>query len=96
DAEMPQAAYVTALESVDGLRKVVEGNTRPGTPAETASMMELALEALHQHSLLGKDALADGATYSDMVGSVLSGLGSFRPDDDEDDEDEYPRRGGRR
>ena len=56
-------------------------------------MMELALEALHQHSLLGKDALADGSTYSDLVGSVLSNLGSFRPDDDdEDDDDEYPRR----
>jgi magnesium chelatase subunit I len=91
DAEMPQAAYVTALEGVDGLRKVVAENTPPGTPAETASMMELALEALHQHSLLGKDALADGATYSDMVGSVLSGLGSFKPDD-EDEDDEYPRR----
>ena len=97
DAEMPQADYAAALERVDGLRALVTDHTRPSADAAgqaaTLSMMELALEALHQHSLLGKDALADGATYSDMMGSVLSGLGSFRPDDDDEDpEDEYPRR----
>ena len=96
NAEMPQKAYAAALESVDGLRAVVVDHTRPGTDAQSQaavlSMMELVLEALHQHSLLGKDALAEGAAYSDLVGSVLSNLGSFRPDDDEDFDDEYPRR----
>ena len=96
DVDMPQAAYAAALDSVDGLRQVVTDHTRPGTDpqsaAATLSLMELALEALHQHSLLGKDALADGAKYSDLVGSVLSNLGSFRPGDDDDDADEYPRR----
>ncbi len=97
DAEMPQAAYAAALDTVDGLRAVVADHTRPGkddqSQAAVLSMMELVLEALHQHSLLGKDALADGAAYSDLVGSVLSGLGSFRPDDDDEDfDDEYPRR----
>ena len=48
---------------------------------------------LHQHSLLGKDLADDGASYADMMGSVLSGLGSFGDDDDdfEDDDDEYGR-----
>ncbi len=100
DAEMPQKAYAEALEKVDGLRAVVVDHTRPGTDAQSEaavlSMMELVLEVLHQHSLLGKDALADGAAYSDLVGSVLSNLSSFRPDDDDEDfDDEYPRRRGR-
>ncbi len=62
-------------------------------------MMELALEALHQHSLLGKDVADDGATYADMMGSVLSGLGPLGPDDEDDfdeddfDEDDYRRLG---
>ena len=96
DAEMPQPAYEKALDSVDGLRTLVADHTRPGTDAPSAaatfSVMELALEVLHQHSLLGKDALVDGSTYSDLVGSVLSNLGSFRPDPDDEDDEEYPRR----
>jgi len=85
-------AYIRQLDRVDGLGALVDAHTTPSSPAEKASMMELALEMLHQHSLLGKDVEADGARYADMVGSVLSGLGSFGADDDEDDfddEDDY-------
>ena len=93
DPEMPFDAYVRALDRVDGLGALVDAHTQPASPAEKASMMELALEALHQHSLLGKDLEGDAATYADMVGSVLSGLGGFGSDDDEDDfdEDDYRR-----
>ena len=39
-------------------------------------MMEFVLEALHQYSLVGKETVwDDGATYSDMIGAVLSSLG---------------------
>ena len=94
DPEMAFAAYAKTLDGVDGLGKLVDAHTQPASPAEKASMMELALEALHQHSLLGKDVEADTATYADMVGSVLSGLGRLS-DDDEDDfnEDDYRRYG---
>ncbi|NBB85418.1 MAG: magnesium chelatase, partial [Bacteroidetes bacterium] len=62
----------------------------PGTPEETATTMEFVLEALHQNSLIGKDFLeVGGAAYSDIMGSVLSSLGSMDDDDfdDEDDDD---------
>ena len=87
--------YVRQLDRVEGLGALVDAHTAPDGPAAKASMMELALEMLHQHSLLGKDAEDAGASYADMMGSVLSGLGSFGPDDDDDDldEDDYRRYG---
>ena len=93
--EMPFEAYARLLDTVDGLAAVVSKHTTPATPEEKASMMELALESLHQRSLLGKD-LADGGTgYSDMMGSVLSGLGSFGEDDDDEDFEDWRRAGWR-
>ena len=95
DSDLPFADYARQLDRVDGLAALVEAHTTPPSPAEKASMMELALEMLHQHSLLGKDVADDGATYADMMGSVLSGLGSFGPDDEDDedfDEDDFRRR----
>jgi magnesium chelatase subunit I len=90
DADMPFDAYARALDAVVGLGRLVEKAAAPATPAEKATLMELALELLHQHSLLGKDALDDGATYADLMSSVLSNLGPL-DDDEEDDDDEDPR-----
>ena len=94
DSDLSFADYVRQLDRVDGLGALVDAHTSPSSPAEKASMMELTLEMLHQHSLLGKDVADDGASYADMMGSVLSGLGSFGPDDEDDfdDEDDYRRR----
>ena len=94
DSDLSFADYVRQLDRVDGLGALVDAHTTPTGPAEKASMMELTLEMLHQHSLLGKDVADDGASYADMMGSVLSGLGSFGPDDEDgfDDEDDYRRR----
>jgi len=83
-------AYAKRLDQVDGLRAVVKEHATPGTPEETATTMEFVLEALHQNSLIGKDFLdVGGAAYSDIMGSVLSSLGSMDDDDfdDEDDDD---------
>ena len=54
--------------------------------------MEFVLEALYQNSLVGKDQLIEEeTTYNDIMGSMLSSLGSL--DDDEDfDEDDFYRR----
>ena len=46
--------------------------------------MEFVLEALHQHSLVGKELQENSLTYSDMMGSMLSSLGSIRDDEDEE------------
>ena len=56
--------------------------------------MEFVLEALHQHSLIGKEFDSQAGTlYNDIMGSMLSSLGSIDDDDDEnlDDEDFYRR-----
>ena len=93
DSDLTFADYVRQLDAVDGLASLVGNHATTGSPAEKASMMELALEMLHQHSLVGKDVADDGTSYADMMGSVLSGLGSFGSDDDDfDDEDDYRRR----
>ena len=88
DTDLSFEDYVRQLDRVEGLGALVDAHSTPASPAEKASMMELVLEALHQHSLLGKDVADDGATYSDLMGSVLSGLGSFGPDDEDDDLDD--------
>jgi magnesium chelatase subunit I len=90
---MPFDAYAKALDGVDGLRQVVAEHAAGGTPAETASAMEFVLEALHQHSLLGKDRVDGEARFSDLMGSVLGQIGPPDEDDDEDWED-YRRRFG--
>ena len=96
DTDLRFAEYVQQLDRVEGLGALVDAHTAPPSPAEKASMMELTLEMLHQHSLLGKEVADDGASYADMMGSVLSGLGSFGADDDDDlddDEEDYRRFG---
>ena len=92
DAGLSFRDYSTALDRVDGLAAVVKKHTSPDSPAETASAMEFVLEALHQHSLLGKDLVQERASYGDIMGSVLGNLGGF--DDDDDDFEEYRRRFG--
>ena len=93
-ADLPFEAYAQALDQVDGLRDVVKAHAPSASPAETATMMELVLEALHQHSLLGKDLFDDSATYADLMGSVLGQIGGLGGEDDDDDDDfeDYRRR----
>lgn len=53
-------------------------------PKWRSSWLDLVLEGLHQNSVLGKDHLHEKMVYTDLVGSVLGGLGG-----DEDADDEY-------
>ncbi|SHK31868.1 AAA family ATPase [Rhodothermus profundi] len=87
--ELPFDEYVRRLDAVEGLCGLVQRYTRPATPAETASMMEFVLEALHQHSLVGKELIDQETRYSDIMGAMLSSLG--RDDDEEDEDDELLR-----
>lgn len=91
--DAPFAEYVNALDAVTGLRKLVRKHTTPSGPAETAATMEFVLEALHQNSLVGKDLVDQELRYTDIMGSVFSGLGDFgEGDDDSDfDEDDFER-----
>ncbi len=85
-------AYAKRLDAVDGLGEIVRKHTAPDGPAEAASAMEFVIEALHQHSLVGKDRVEAETKYADIMGSVLGQLGGF--DDDDDDLEDYRRRYG--
>jgi magnesium chelatase subunit I len=89
EQDMSFTQYAQQLDRVDGLKELVEEHTAPGGPAETAAMMELVLEALHQNSLIGKE-LSDGEqTYNDIMGSMLSGFGDGGFDEGGFDEDDF-------
>ncbi|MFO8098366.1 MAG: magnesium chelatase [Salinibacter sp.] len=85
--DMSAGAYAEALQQVDGLATVVNDHTTPDATAERLVMMEFVLEALHQHSLLGKELREGAQSYDDIMGSMLSSLGDGGMPDDFDDED---------
>ena len=90
--ELSAVDYAQRLDQVDGLRTVVARHVKTGTPTEAASTMEFVLEALYQNSLVGKDQLIEEeTTYSDIMGSMLSSLGSLDDDEDFDEDDFYQR-----
>lgn len=88
ETTMPAADYIAKLDSVEGLHHLVTNSGAASSPEEKASLMELVLEGLHQHSLIGKEVKAGDVSYSDMMGSMLSSIDPYQP---EDDDDEYYR-----
>jgi magnesium chelatase subunit I len=80
--------YAMAMDQVPGLAGLVGKHTSPNSPEEKAVAMEFVLEALHQFSLLGKDHVDEETRYSDMMGSMLSGIGRLEEDEDDDEEDD--------
>ncbi len=97
-AYIKEAQRVEGLqESVDeilsGLAKMAKADheiiTKEALDTQwTSAWLDLVLEGLHQNSVLGKDHLHEKMVYTDLVGSVLGGLG----DEDGDqygDQDEY-------
>lgn len=79
---MSQHEYEGALNKVQGLQQLVENRPVPNDKDETHVLMDFVIESLHQHSMLGKDDLDDGRSYSDMLGSMLGSMDDF--DDLED------------
>ncbi len=97
-------AYIKEAQRVEGLQEAVdeilsglakmakadhEIITKEALDTQwTSAWLDLVLEGLHQNSVLGKDHLHEKMVYTDLVGSVLGGLG----DEDGDqygDQDEY-------
>lgn len=74
--DMPHAEYARRLAAVRGLREVATKYLTPRGAEEAAVAMELALEGLHQNSMLSRERV-DGArtAYKDMLKTMLSGLG---------------------
>jgi magnesium chelatase subunit I len=91
ELDLDYEAYQRRLDAVDGLQDVVEEYTTPDSPAEAATAKEWVLEALHQNSLVGKDIGDDTRSYSDIMGSMLSGLGGNGDFDEGDIDDDLSR-----
>jgi magnesium chelatase subunit I len=94
DQDMSDSAYADTLGRVDGLQALVEEHLSPETAGETRVGMEFVVEALHQHSLVGKEVADGGQTYDDIMGSMLSSIGDggmpgdYDEDDFDDDDDD--------
>lgn len=75
--------YEQSLNKVDGLAGIVS-KYGDGLSSYPVILMDFVLEALHQHSMIGKEDLDDSRSYSDMLGSML---GSMKDLDDFEDFD---------
>ncbi|MFQ5653925.1 MAG: magnesium chelatase [Planctomycetota bacterium] len=71
---MSDEEHLASLVSVPGLEALTAEFLPCGSPAVAAAAMELVLEGLHQHSLLAKEDLIRGASYSDMLGIMMEGM----------------------
>jgi len=77
---MSQNDYKKELERVDGLKTLVQDNSSI-SKNDLLPVMDMVIEALHQFSKLGKEDIDDHRSYSDMLGSMLGGMGDFEEDD---------------
>jgi len=72
--------YKKRLDSVDGLDSFIK-KLKNLEDDDLYPIKDFVIEALHQNSMLGKDDLDNQRSYSDMLGSMLGGMGDFDQDD---------------
>lgn len=76
--------YQKRLDSISGLEEIVN-KSDAAAGGSLYPVKDFIIESLHQNSMLGKEDLDDVRSYSDMLGSMLGGMGDF-------DEEDYPDR----
>ncbi len=70
--EMPQAEYMKALRSVEGLVEFVSTELKPEGNAELGAAMEFIVDGLHQNYLITKAVLSSGkVSYTDSVSHMM-------------------------
>ena len=79
---MSRKEYEELLDRVDGLSSLVEKNSLIDKDNNQYVLMDFVIEALHQHSMVGKEDLDNARSYSDMLGSMLGSIDDL--DDFED------------
>jgi magnesium chelatase subunit I len=81
--DLSNEQYQQKLEDVTGLASIVSKQI----DAEDTNyvLMDFVIEALHQHSMVGKEDMDDTRSYSDMLGSMLGSM------DDLDDLEDFDR-----
>jgi magnesium chelatase subunit I len=67
-------AHRESLDRVAGLRDLVRRHAAPKDAGEETLLMELALEGLHQSSVLARDDLDGRVTFKDMLKEMLAGM----------------------
>jgi magnesium chelatase subunit I len=77
---LTEKEYQKRLDRVVGFEDLMKKlRNLPGN--EEHAIKDFIIEALHQNSMLGKDDLDNQRLYSDMLGSMLGGMGTFDDDD---------------
>ena len=67
--------YKDALVHVKGLKEAVANVMGESTEdTDICAWMDITLEALHQHSMLGKEEINQTTKYTDMLGTMLDQL----------------------
>lgn len=87
--DMPDSAYKKALESVPGLKNLINDHHHKEDPNARLLLMEFALYGLAEYSQISKNNLVKGLQFKDL----LSGMFSL-PTNEEKDEDEDSSLGG--
>lgn len=82
--DTPEQDYAALLDSVRGLRKVVQAHAKNLTPHEELLLMEFVLHGLAETSQLNKHQLERGVSFKDMLGGLV---GNFRLEDFDTEED---------
>jgi magnesium chelatase subunit I len=75
--QMSSREYRNVLKKVNGLARFVKNNGPDAEVDERYVLMDLVIDALHQHSMLGKEDIQNARSYSDMVGSMLGSVDDF-------------------
>ncbi len=70
-----EAAHRAALERVEGLLDLARRHGAPKSPADETLLMELALEGLHQCSVIAREDLDGRVSFKDMLKEMLAGMG---------------------
>ena len=76
--DQTDADYAAALESVDGLRAVVEKYCPGVTGEEALANMEFVLHGLAAYNEIGQSVVGSDVTFGDLIGNL------FEPDSEED------------
>lgn len=77
-----QQEYYSKLNAVDGLKALVLRRLDAPT-GQPEPFMDLALDAMHYHSIISKTDIDQDFEYTDMMDSLLGGLNAPDSDDEE-------------
>ncbi len=79
-ADLPEKEHREAIEQVPGLRKLAEKYNPNASKDDLYLMMEFVLHGLAEYSMLGKNVLEQGLSFTDLFNSVFS-MDNFEEND---------------